>query len=188
MIEVSKLDPEFKYQIVNQPQGKGLLRCFACGTCSASCPIREIEERYNPRKLIRMAILGMREEVLQNEFIWICANCHTCYERCPQDVKFTEIIHAIRNIALKEAREGKFKIKAKGYLFAKIFTESIKNFGKVWEPWVIIRFFLATKDFKGMLSYLPLGIKFFKEGKISLIPLINFSMLRKIRQIFKKIK
>ena len=51
----------------------------------------------NPRTIIRKILLGMRKE------IWMCSNCYTCYERCPQDVKFTDIIFALRNIA---AREG----------------------------------------------------------------------------------
>jgi heterodisulfide reductase subunit C len=50
-----------------------------------------------------MAILGMREEVLSSEAIWLCSTCYSCYVRCPQDVKITSLITAIQNIA---AREG----------------------------------------------------------------------------------
>jgi heterodisulfide reductase subunit C len=50
-----------------------------------------------------MALLGMRQEVLTSEFVWLCSACYTCYERCPQDVHIPELMNAIRNIA---AREG----------------------------------------------------------------------------------
>lgn len=102
-LQVSALDPRFKYEIAQEPGGEGIKYCFACGVCSASCPVREIDEAYNPRKIIRMALLGMRKEVLQSDFIWLCSTCYTCAERCPQGVSFTDVINAIKNIA---AREG----------------------------------------------------------------------------------
>jgi heterodisulfide reductase subunit C len=49
-----------------------------------------------------MALLGMREEVLTSEFVWLCSTCYTCYERCPQDVHVPELMNAIRNIAVRE--------------------------------------------------------------------------------------
>jgi heterodisulfide reductase subunit C len=50
-----------------------------------------------------MVLLGMKEEVLSSPFIWLCASCYSCQERCPQDVRVTDVITAIRNYA---AREG----------------------------------------------------------------------------------
>jgi heterodisulfide reductase subunit C len=102
VIDVSELDPNFKHEISKEPGGGNLKACFACGTCSASCPVREIDERYNPRKIIRMAILGMRDRVLQSDFIWLCSTCYTCEERCPQNVCVTDVINAIKNIASRE--------------------------------------------------------------------------------------
>lgn len=99
---VSALDPKFKYEIAKQPGGENIKVCFGCGVCTASCPVREIDESYNPRKILRMALLGMRDEVLKSDFIWLCSTCYTCAERCPQGVKFTDIINAIKNIAVEE--------------------------------------------------------------------------------------
>ena len=44
----------------------------------------------------------MRKEVLSSDFIWLCSACFSCHERCPQDVKITDLIGAMRNIAVKE--------------------------------------------------------------------------------------
>ncbi len=101
-IMVSKLDPSFKYEVAEYPGAENLRLCFACGTCSASCPVREIEEKFNPRRIIRMVLLGMKDRVLQSDFIWLCATCYTCSQRCPQGVRFTDIMKALQNIAVKE--------------------------------------------------------------------------------------
>lgn len=101
-VNVVALDPKFKFEIAAEPGGENIKSCFACGTCTAICPVREIDDEYNPRKIIRMALLGMREEVLASNFIWLCATCYSCEEYCPQGVKFTEVINAIKNIAVRE--------------------------------------------------------------------------------------
>ncbi|MCK4576715.1 glycine cleavage system protein GcvH [candidate division WOR-3 bacterium] len=101
-LQLSALDPRFKYEIAKQPGGENIKVCFGCGICTASCPVREIDETYNPRKIIRMALLGMRDVVLKSDFIWLCSTCYTCAERCPQGVRFTDVINAIKNIAVQE--------------------------------------------------------------------------------------
>jgi heterodisulfide reductase subunit C len=102
-IDVGRLEPGFRSEIVAEPGGERFMRCFSCGTCVAGCPVAGMTELYNPRRIVRMALLGMRQEVLTSEFVWLCSTCYTCYERCPQDVHIPELMNAIRNIA---AREG----------------------------------------------------------------------------------
>jgi heterodisulfide reductase subunit C len=95
------MDPTFVDQIAAAPGGEQIRRCFACGTCTASCPVREVTERYNPRRIIHMALLGLREPVLRSDFVWLCSTCYACHERCPQDVRITDLMHAIKNIAVQ---------------------------------------------------------------------------------------
>ena len=49
-----------------------------------------------------MVLLGMRERVLKSDFIWLCSQCYTCYDRCPQGVRLTDIMTALKNIAVRE--------------------------------------------------------------------------------------
>jgi len=99
---MSELSPKFKYEVAKEPGGENIKLCFTCGICTASCPIREIDSRYNPRKIIRMVLLGMKERVLKSDFIWLCSTCYACTERCPQGVRFTDVMNAIKNLAVKE--------------------------------------------------------------------------------------
>jgi len=71
-------------------------------TCTAACPVAEVHEDYDPRKIIRMCILGMKKEVLSSDLLWMCSRCYTCYALCPQGVKFTDVIDVLRDMAIKE--------------------------------------------------------------------------------------
>ena len=102
VIDLSKMDPTFSRAIMAEPGGEHLQRCFACGTCTASCPVREVTDRYDPRRIIHMALLGMREAVLSSDFVWLCSTCYACQERCPQDVRITELMYAIKNVAVRD--------------------------------------------------------------------------------------
>ena len=75
-LDSSELDPTFKQEITSRPGAENFKRCFSCGTCTASCPVSEVNPDYDPRKIIRMALLGMRREVLGSETIWMCFRCY----------------------------------------------------------------------------------------------------------------
>ncbi len=177
------LDPQFKYEVADQPGGEGLLRCFACGTCTASCPIQEINEDYSPRKIIRMILLGMRKEVLTSEFIWHCANCNTCYEHCPQDVRFTEISHVIKKMALKEAEEGNIKLKGSKPAFDRFFVENFMSHGRLYEMGLMSRYFMKNPDLKAILGYIPVGIKMVSTGKLKFLP-SNIKNAKDVKKLF----
>lgn len=100
--EVQELNHKFKYELSEEPGGENIKSCFACGVCTASCPVAEINEEYNPRKIIHMILLGMKDRVLKSDLIWYCAMCYTCSFYCPQDVKFANVMSALRNITVRE--------------------------------------------------------------------------------------
>jgi heterodisulfide reductase subunit C len=104
VITEEELDPQFKYEILEAPGGENFLRCLQCGTCTASCPVKVIDPEYNCRRIIRMALIGDKEQVLNSKFIWMCSTCYSCYERCPQDVKITDLMTALKNLAVKHGQ------------------------------------------------------------------------------------
>ena len=100
-IVINELDSNFCEEVASKPGGENIKRCFACGTCAAGCPITEINEEYNCRRLVRQILLGMRKEVLSSPIIWLCLVCYRCYARCPQKVNFADVMRVLRYLAIK---------------------------------------------------------------------------------------
>lgn len=95
-------DANFKYDVAARPGGDQIKVCFSCGTCTAGCPVTDVDERFSPRRIIRQVLLGQREAVLSNELLWYCERCYACTAYCPQNVKFGDVMGALREMAVDE--------------------------------------------------------------------------------------
>ncbi len=92
----------FSDVITSRLGGETITLCYQCGTCASSCPVARITPRFNPREVIKLSLLGEKDEVLSGDAIWLCCSCYNCQERCPQKVEIADVIYALRNIAVKE--------------------------------------------------------------------------------------
>jgi heterodisulfide reductase subunit C len=101
-VVVENLDAGFRDEVASMPGGGNIAKCFACGTCAAGCPVTSVDNDYNCRTIIRKVLFGMREEVLKSPAIWLCQMCYRCYARCPQQVNFTDIMRALRHLAVRD--------------------------------------------------------------------------------------
>ncbi len=129
-------DPNLKYEVANHPGGEQIKVCFSCGTCTAGCPVSEVDERFSPRKIIRQVLLGQREAVLSSEVLWYCETCYACSAYCPQDVKFGDVMRALREMAVAE-----------GY-FSPAFARRVRNVDQLSHALRLdlIKAALETKD------------------------------------------
>lgn len=91
----------FPSEIKHRLGGETITFCYQCGTCASSCPVAKVTDKFNPREVIRLALLGEKQEVLSGNSIWLCSSCYNCQERCPQKVEIADVIYALRNIAIK---------------------------------------------------------------------------------------
>jgi heterodisulfide reductase subunit C len=101
-VNLQDLDPQFKDEVAAEPGCQHLLRCFACGVCTATCPVSEIEPGFSPSQIIRQILYGQRAALLGSPALWYCARCARCSFQCPQDVRFLDIIQGLRNLALRD--------------------------------------------------------------------------------------
>ncbi len=101
-IDLQDLDPQFKDEVAAEPGCQHLLRCFACGVCTATCPVSELEPGFSPSQIIRQILYGQRAALLGSPALWYCARCARCSFQCPQDVRFLDIIQGLRNLALRD--------------------------------------------------------------------------------------
>jgi heterodisulfide reductase subunit C len=92
----------FPNAVASRLGGETINLCYQCGTCASSCPVARITPRFNPREVIKLSLLGEKDEVISGEAIWLCCSCFNCQERCPQEVEIADVIYVLRNIAFEE--------------------------------------------------------------------------------------
>ncbi len=150
--------------------------CYQCRKCSAGCPVVSAMDIL-PNQVIRQIQYGRREKVLTSGSIWICASCHTCSVRCPNDIDFAQVMDSLRHIALRSG----ISAGEKGIpVFHKAFLDSIKSAGRIHELSLILRFKLKTRDF---LKDAGLGWQMFRRGKIKVFPQ-SFTGGKEVKAIF----
>jgi len=96
------MDKNFKNDVSARPGGENINYCISCGSCTATCPVSELDSTYNPRLIIKKVQLGMKEEVLKSNDLWKCIQCHRCVAHCPQNVKFADIVRVLRDLSVEE--------------------------------------------------------------------------------------
>lgn len=70
--------------------------CFNCGTCVAGCPASTAEPPLLIRNLVRMVLVGLEDDLLNEDAPWTCVTCSRCEEMCPQGVRPFELCLEIR--------------------------------------------------------------------------------------------
>jgi heterodisulfide reductase subunit C len=85
---------------VSKRSGQNLQACYQCRRCAAGCPVGE-ETGVTPDRLIRMIVVGDREEALNNLLVWKCVACYTCGTRCPNNIQTARITETLKQMAKK---------------------------------------------------------------------------------------
>ncbi len=78
------------------PSGGNLNSCFNCGACASGCPASGFAD-MDPRLFVRMLSLGMDEEIMGNEWVWMCTLCNRCVHVCPMEIDIPGLVSIIRN-------------------------------------------------------------------------------------------
>jgi heterodisulfide reductase subunit C len=130
-----------------------------------------------PRQVIRYLQLGLWEDVLKCNSVWMCENCQTCLARCPHEVDLPSLMEAVRQEA-----------KSQGVInrdidhFAHIFVSNIKRFGMSNEMLLSGLYNLKTGHLTQDIMSAP---QLFKNQKLKIKPHIVKDK-KAIARIFQK--
>lgn len=71
--------------------------CLTCGSCASACPVSGVDG-FDPRKAVRMAVLGLDEQLVASQWPWKCTLCGKCEEACPMNVEIVALLHRVRGL------------------------------------------------------------------------------------------
>lgn len=100
-LDLQSTDPEFKGLVAEKIGLEVIKPCYTCGSCTGICPVREVVDDFDPRQLIHMILLGMKEAVLTSDLIWFCCLCNSCYSVCPQGIRFSRVARELQKMAVE---------------------------------------------------------------------------------------
>ena len=161
------------------PGSDRVSRCLQCGTCTGSCPVSYAMD-ISPRTVVALFRAGQMEEILRSRTIWICASCYMCTTRCPQGIKITDLLYALKRTAISA---GLFPDRFPVYLLSKNFVRIVNRYGRNHEGLLLARYYLRQNPL-ALLRLLPLGWRMFRRGRVSVFPK-KIKGLKAIRTMLK---
>lgn len=174
-----KLRERFLEEARLLPGGDRISRCLQCGTCTGSCPVSYAMD-ISPRTVIALFRAGQIEEILRSRTIWICASCYMCTTRCPQSIRITDLLYALKRIALDT---GLYPERFPVYLLSKNFVRIVNRYGRNHEGLLLAGYYLKRNPLE-LFRLIPLGLKMLRTGRAKLLPtkIKGVNAIRKILQ------
>lgn len=159
-LDGDKMNREFLDKVIAEGgEGAAIASCMQCGTCSGGCTNIDRMD-MSPRTLVLMVQRGEWEKVIKSNSLWLCTSCYTCTSRCPRGVRPSDVIEAVKAIAIRQGIEND------STKFNQIFVELVQKRGILFEPELMQKY----GGLQAMLEQAELGIKLAMKGKMSPFP------------------
>jgi succinate dehydrogenase / fumarate reductase, iron-sulfur subunit len=139
-------------------------RCISCAACYSACPAVEADPEFpGPMalaKLYRFVVdprdgaTKARLQNIQTSGLWLCLRCHLCTEACPKDVRPSERIRDLKELAV-EAQGGT----EPGSRHAIGFMNNIEERGTLNE----LKLVRQTSGVAGLVASVPQGIRIWRK-------------------------
>ena len=168
---------------IEELSGQKISACFQCQKCTNGCPVTFAMD-IMPHKAMRLLHLGLVDEVLHSDTIWVCASCETCTTRCPNDIDIASVMDNLRQLS---QRQGVKSSQKNFPIFHSAFLSSIRRHGRVHETEMAVNYALKSGGIAGLLKQAGTGLAMFTRGKIKLLP-PRLRAKSQVRNIFKKTK
>ena len=146
-------------ELLEMPGGDQIPKCIQCGTCTGSCPMAPAVD-YGPRKLFAMAKGGDFQEIFDANTFWICASCYFCTVRCPRGIKITDIMYALKRMAVARGYAPKEKA---AYMY-QAFKDTVEDYGRLSEAKMMQRYLIKAPF--DALKNASLGLILLANGRI----------------------
>jgi len=146
--------------------GQKVSACFQCEKCTNGCPVTFAMD-IAPHRLMRSIQLGLKDEVLGSDTIWVCASCETCTTRCPNSIDIAHVMDSLRQMAaIRGVKDSQRQVP----IFHSAFLSSIRMYGRVHEATMTVTFALRSGGISGLLKQANLGLEMMRKGKIRILP------------------
>jgi heterodisulfide reductase subunit C len=117
-----------------------------------------------PRQIVAYFRAGDLDSILRSRTIWICASCYACTVRCPAGIKVTDLIYALKRMALDRnyrSRGGPI------HVLSRSFVDIVNKYGRNQEGELIIRYTLRLTPGK-VFSLLPMAWRLLRARRLPL--------------------
>ncbi len=163
--EECELREAFLTEVERVPGGARLRRCIQCGTCTGSCPVSYAMD-LTPREVMALFRAGDIERILRSRTIWVCASCYQCTTRCPSNIKVTDILYALKRVAVdRRVFPRKFPV----YVLSETFAKQVRKYGRNYEVGLLRTYFWKTSVVR-MLMRTGLALALWRKGRLALRP------------------
>jgi heterodisulfide reductase subunit C2 len=166
---------------IQKLSGEKISTCFQCEKCSNGCPLTFAMDIL-PHKVIHSLQLGLEDEIINSDTIWVCASCETCTTRCPNEIDIAHVMDALRQQSI---RKGVKPSQKQSPVFHSAFLSNVKRFGRMHELSMAVDFSLKNEGLKGLLKQAGLGMNMMKKGKMKIVP-DRLSAGKEVKQIFRE--
>jgi heterodisulfide reductase subunit C len=170
----------FLKEICSLPGAETVRACIQCGTCTGSCPAAN-EMQFSPRAINAMVKAGMRDEVLSSNSMWLCLSCYLCAERCPKGVKVTDIMYALKRLAIRHNGENYWDPTP---VLERTFVDCVNLTGRLFEVGLTGGYYWRTNPVKA-LTMIPMGVKLLSHHRLPLMP-SRVKRVQELRSMIKK--
>ncbi len=146
------------------PDGERLRTCLQCGTCGGSCPSGP-DMDHTPRQIFAMINAGMRDEVFHSNTPWYCVSCYYCTVRCPKEIPITELMYALKRMAVQQGVYDDSKAPD----FSKTFMGWVEDYGRSFELGLMGQHMIRHNPF-GAFKIADMAVGLVTKGRMAFAP------------------
>ncbi len=117
-----------------------------------------------PRRVMRAIQLGLKDEVLRSNSIWLCVHCEMCSARCPREIDIAKVMESCRLLFQREkGKAGDKDVE----LFHRLFLASMMRWGRLHELDLAASYNLLSGHLFAKIGLVP-GL--LSRGKLAIKP------------------